>query len=109
MLPRVRDKDWCIFHPDVVGTRQDRIVLAEDQSKMGGDRYTLKKYHASKIYSPDDGWEHDEILLLSLEYGHPHIRLEENGAYRICGWFVGSVPEIGRIECPEYLDFAEES
>ena len=33
MEPKIRDRMWCLFHPDVVGTRQDRIVLVEDQSR----------------------------------------------------------------------------
>jgi hypothetical protein len=33
----------------VVGTRQHRIVLVEDQRKTGIDRYTLKKYYSRKI------------------------------------------------------------
>ena len=101
---------WSVvsFHSDVVGTRQDRIVLVEDRSKIGVHRYTLKKYHSRKIDSPDGSWVHGEILLLPLNSGHSPIRLESGGTYRICGWFVGSVSRIQCIEQPRYRYFAEE-
>jgi hypothetical protein len=53
MEPKISDGMWCLFHPDVVGTRHDRFVLVEDQSKISGDRYTLKKYHSRKM-APGD-------------------------------------------------------
>src|SRR6266853_4379494 len=76
MEPKIDDGTWCLFHPNVVGTRQDRIVLVEDQSKIGGDRYTLKKYHSRKIHSSDGTWIHEEILLLPLNREHAPLRLE---------------------------------
>jgi hypothetical protein len=108
MEPKISDGTWCLFHPDVVGTRQDRIVLVEDQNKIGVHRYTLKKYRSRKIDSPDDTWVHEEIVLLPLNPGHSPIRLESEGTYRICGWFVGTVSRIQRIEQPRYRYFAEE-
>lgn len=108
MEPKISDGAWCLFHSDVVGTRQDRIVLVEDRSKIGVHRYTLKKYHSRKIDSPDGSWVHGEILLLPLNSGHSPIRLESGGTYRICGWFVGSVSRIQCIEQPRYRYFAEE-
>ena len=108
MEPRIRNATWCLFHTNVVGTRQDRIVLVEDQSNIGGDRYTLKKYHSRKIYSSDGTWVHEEILLLPLNPRHSPIRLENDGTYRICGWFVGTVSRIQRIEPLRYRYIAEE-
>lgn len=102
MEPKILDGTWCLFHPDVVGTRQDRIVLVEDRSKIGVDRYTLKKYHSRRIYSPDGTWVHDEILLLPLNSGHSPIRLENHGTYRICGWLVGQVSRIQRVKQARY-------
>ena len=96
MEPKIRNRVWLLFHPDVVGTRQHRIVLVEDRRKNGIDRYTLKKYFSHKIYSPDGTWEHEEIQLLRLNPGFSAIRLENDGVYRICGWFFGAV-SISRI------------
>jgi hypothetical protein len=92
----------------VGGSRQDRNVLVEDQSKIGGDRYTLKKYHSRKVYLPDGTWTHDEFLLLPLNPGYPPTRLDGDGVYRICGWFVGTVAEIERIDPPQYRSIPEE-
>ena len=88
---------WCLFHPDVVGTRQDRIVRVEDLTKFGIDRYSLKKYHSEKDYHKDGTWEHSKIYLLSLNREHLRILLEPDGNYRIAGWFVGALSRIHRI------------
>lgn len=46
MEPKISHGAWCLFHLKTGGTRQDRIVLVEDQGKSGIERYTLKKYHS---------------------------------------------------------------
>jgi phage repressor protein C with HTH and peptisase S24 domain len=102
MEPVIRNRMWCLFHPDVVGTRQHRFVLVEDRSKNDIARYTLKKYFNRKINSPDGTWEHEEIWLLSLNPAYCPIRLEDDGTYHICGWFVGAVPRISRVNQPRY-------
>lgn len=102
MEPVIRDRMWCLFHPDVVGTRQNRIVLVEDQSSIGLNRYTLKKYFSRKIDSPDGTWAHEEILLLSLNRSHATIPLRPEGNYRVRGWFVEAVSRIHRIKPPRY-------
>jgi hypothetical protein len=102
MQPKIRNRMWCLFHPDVVGTRQHRLVLVEDRRQRGDDQYTLKKYFSHKRYSANGTWEHDEIWLLPLHPGHKPWRLENDGAYRICGWFVGAVPRIHRIHRMRY-------
>ena len=98
MEPKILNRMWCLFHPDVVGTRQHRFVLVEDQRQNGIDRYTLKKYFSRKIYSSDGTWEHEEIWLLPLNPEFSAIRLENDGVYRICGWFVGAISRICRVK-----------
>jgi hypothetical protein len=71
MEPKVLDRMWCLFHPDVVGTRQHRFVLVKDRHNNGIERYTLKKYSSRKIYFSDGTWKHDEIWLLPLNPGFP--------------------------------------
>jgi phage repressor protein C with HTH and peptisase S24 domain len=102
MEPRISNGAWCVFHDNVVGTRQNRVVLVEDLSQPGQTRYTLKKYQSNKIYSPDGAWIHEQIWLLSLNPDYPPIRLREDGNYRIRGWFVGSVSAITRVETARY-------
>jgi peptidase S24-like protein len=108
MEPMIRNRMWCLFHPDVVGTRQDRIVLVEDQSSIGLDRYTLKKYFSRKTDLPDGTWAHEEILLLPLNRSHATIPLRPDGSYRIRGWFVVAVSRIHRIQPPRYRNVAED-
>jgi len=108
MEPKIRNRMWCLFHPDVVGTRQHRVVLVEDRRKSGIDRYTLKKYFSRKTYGLDGTWEHEEIWLLPLNPGYSPIRLENDGVYRICGWFVGAVSRIHRIQAMCYPYFPAE-
>jgi hypothetical protein len=108
MEPKIRDRMWCLFHPNVVGTRQHRVVLVEDRSQSGSDRYTLKKYFSSTTYFPDETWEHNEIWLLPLNRGYSAIPLENDGVYRICGWFVGAVSAIRRVQQFRYQYVAVE-
>lgn len=104
MMPRIEDSWWAFFHPDVVGTRQDRLVLVEEQGKIGGDRYTLKKYHARKVYVSDGTWKHDDIRLISLNLAYADIILEEDGLYKIKGWYVGQAQEIERLDTFQFPD-----
>ena len=97
MEPKIRNRTWCLFHLDVVGTRQHRIVLVEDRRKSGIDRYTLKKYFSKKVESRDGTWVHEEIWLFPLNPGFSPIRLENDGTYRVCGWFVGAVSRMSHI------------
>jgi SOS-response transcriptional repressor LexA len=108
MLPKIPDGAWCLFHPDVVGTREDRTVLAEDQSDAGAERSTLKKFHSVKAYLADGTWEHEEIFLLPLNSEHAPIRLERDRQYHILGWFVGQVPQIERVDPPQYPSVTDE-
>jgi hypothetical protein len=108
MEPMIRHRMWCLFHPDVVGTRQNRIVLVEDQSSTGLNRYTLKKYFSRKTHSPDGTWAHEEILLLPLNRSHATIPLRPDGSYRVRGWFVGSVSRIHRVKPPRYRYISED-
>lgn len=102
MEPVIRNRMWCLFHTDGIGTRQHRYVLAENRSQNGIDRYTMKRYFSRKIYSPDGTWEHEEIWLHPLNPEFSAIRLEGDGTYRICGWFVGAVSRISRVNQSRY-------
>ncbi len=104
MLPMVRNGSWLFFHPNVVGTRQHRYVLVEDQSKITGERYTLKKYNATKAYQRDGTRRNAEIRLISLNQAYPDIVLKEDGNYHIRGWYVGQAEHIQRVEPIQYPD-----
>jgi hypothetical protein len=108
MEPPISNGAWCLFHLKNGGTRQDRIVLVEDQSKPGIERYTLKRYHSRIVDFPDGSWSHEEILLFPLNRSYSPIRLQADGIYRVCGWFVGSVPELEQFEPLQYYLVGEE-
>jgi phage repressor protein C with HTH and peptisase S24 domain len=107
MMPTIRDGSWLFFHPNVVGTRQDRLVLVEDGSEISGHRYTLKKYHATKIYTPDGTWTHGDIRLVSLNPSYPEIILKKDGNYHIIGSLVGCARKLERVEPIQYSDPTE--
>ena len=99
MQPEIDDGDWCIFVPDPGGTRNNRLVLVEDRSRSGVERYTLKRYHSEKEQRSDGTWRHSEITLWPLNaLDHAPIPLDAHGNYDIGGWFVGRVRQISRIE-----------
>ena len=104
MEPKYRHGDWGLFHLNVVGTREDRIVLVEDQSEVGVERYTLKKYRSHKNYFPDGTWDHDEIVLLPLNPLHAPIRLKGDRTYQIIGWLVGTCSSIERVDEARFRD-----
>jgi len=96
MAPRIEDGDWCIFIPDLGGTRTNRLVLVEHHS--GEEGYTLKKYRSKITRLPDGTWRHTEITLWPLNASeHSPIYLDANGNYDIRGWFVDRVPHISRF------------
>ena len=49
MLPGIADGTRRLFHPDVAGTRQDRIVLVEDRNNIAAERYALNKPFAPQL------------------------------------------------------------
>ena len=109
MMPRIEDGDWCIFVPDLGGTRYDRVVLVEDRSKIGVERYTLKKYRSKIVRLKDGTWVHLEITLWPLNASeHSPIHLNANGDYAIRGWFVYRVRQISRMEDYPYESVSEE-
>jgi hypothetical protein len=96
MEPRILDGQWLLFYPYRAGFIENRIVVVEDLSDSSESRYSLKKIRTVKRYAPDGTWEHDTILLFSLNRTHAPIRLDPNGCYRILGWFVAAVPKLSR-------------
>ena len=109
MLPRIEDGAWCIFVPDIGGTRNNRIVLVEDRSRIGVVRYSLKRYRSKILRLKDGTWLHLGITLWPLNASeHTFIPLEVNGDYDIRGWFIDSVRQISRIPDYEYEPMGEE-
>lgn len=82
MLPKIKDKDLCVFELYHGGSRNDEIVLTqlnEHDSDYGGS-YTIKKYHSEKKLV-DDVILHTKVELLPLNTdGYTSIELNEETA-----------------------------
>lgn len=82
MEPRIPDGSLCVFRYGVVGSRTDRLVLAEERGAGGTDRYAVKKYHR-------DPSQPDNITLESLNRDYPDWPLKpDEERYRILAEFV---------------------
>jgi len=68
MEPRIPDGSVCAFRPNVVGSREGKLLLIENfaESEAGGQRYTIKRYRSRKVEAPDETWRHERIWLEPL-------------------------------------------
>ena len=85
MEPRIPHGSWCVFRAGVTGSREGRLVLAED---VDNHAFSVKRYHSEKTVS-GEGWKHRRIRLESLNPDYPSWDLDpEEGKYRILAEFV---------------------
>jgi uncharacterized protein len=93
MEPLIPDNSYCVFSFDVVGSRQDRIVLVQHNDindvETGGS-YTVKKYQSKKKLESDGTWYHEEIRLNPLNSKYKPIILTECAAdeFKVIAEFV---------------------
>jgi SOS-response transcriptional repressor LexA len=88
MEPLIPDGSLCVFRYGVTGSRQGRLVLVEDTTSGGVNRYTVKRYVSEKAPSEDGSWRHTRIRLESLNPGYPSWDLDpDDEKYRIVGEF----------------------
>ena len=84
---------WCLFRADTGGSRNGLITLVEMTDYTdpdSGSNYTVKEYSSKKTES-EDGWQHEEIVLLpsSTEAYEPIVlRDEETVGLKVVGLFV---------------------
>lgn len=93
MEPLIPDSSYCIFSSEVIGSRQGRIVLVQHHSIHDSDTggsYTVKKYTSKKKHKPDETWEHEEIMLLSLNKAYEPIIInsEQAADFKITAEFI---------------------
>lgn len=83
----------CLFERYSGGSRNGKIVLVEMTDFTdtdSGSNYTIKEYSSKKTTS-EDGWKHEEIVLLpkSTEYYQPiTLRDEETIGLKVVGIFI---------------------
>ena len=88
MEPVIPDGSLCVFRHGVVGSRQGRLVLAEDRQTAGNNRYAVKRYKSEKVATAE-GWQHTRIRLESLNPDYPSWDLDpEEDKYAIIAEFV---------------------
>lgn len=83
----------CLFEKYSGGTRNGKIVLVEMSDYTDSDtgsNYTIKEYSSKKITS-EDGWKHEEIILLpksNKKYSPIILRDEETISLKVVGVFI---------------------
>ena len=106
--PSINDGNWLFFHLIKGGSiYHDRLVLAEEQDSITGDRYTLKKYDHETFYKKDGSYSHTVIRLLPLNPAHSPIVLDPQGRYAVIGLYVGQAAHIQRVDKYRYPDAGE--
>ncbi len=95
MEPRVPDGSLCVFRANVVGSRQNKIVLVQHRGLYDPDHngsYTIKTYTSEKTYDRDTGqWQHERIVLKPLNPDYSPIVIEEEDDFTVIGEFIGLV------------------
>ncbi len=80
MEPRIPDGAWCLFSSPVMGSRQDRIVLAQHRDihdPESGGSFTVKRYRSEKVASRGGDWQHSLIRLEPLNKEFQPILLRD--------------------------------
>ena len=95
MEPRIPDGSLCVFRANVVGSRQNKIVLVQHRGLYDPDHngsYTIKTYTSEKKYDKETGqWQHERIVLKPLNPDYNPIVIEEDGDFTVVGEFIGLV------------------
>ncbi len=70
MEPDIPDGSLCAFKTKVKGSYEGKVLLLEQYSEAGGNRYTIKLYRASQNPDPhgkgDKSWLHERLTLESI-------------------------------------------
>jgi phage repressor protein C with HTH and peptisase S24 domain len=78
MEPLIPNGSYCVFDAKVLGTRQGKIVLVQHHDINDIDTrssYTVKKYRSKKQFNDDGTWQHEKIILESLNKDYKPIIL----------------------------------
>ena len=93
MEPLIPDGAYCLFTFEVGGSRNGRIILAQQadiSDQDTGASYTVKSYQSSKKMDPDSGWQHESITLKAVNPAYDDIIIlpEESEDFRVVAFFV---------------------
>lgn len=88
MEPKIPNGSLCVFRRNVVGSRNNRLVLVRNSELADDNQYTVKRYKSEKQIT-EDGFAQTRIRLESLNPAYPSWDLdEEEGKYQIIAEFV---------------------
>jgi phage repressor protein C with HTH and peptisase S24 domain len=94
MEPRIPDGSLCVFRYNVIGSRNNRLVLVRNNDLGDENRFSVKRYHSEKD-ARDESFVHTRIWLESLNPEFPSWDLDPNEEkYQILAEFV-QVIELG--------------
>ncbi len=97
MEPRIPDGSLCVFRTNVVGSRNNKIVLVQHRGIFDSDHngsYTIKTYTSEKSYDKETGeWMHERIVLKPLNAEFKAITIVEDDNFSVIGEFIGVVRE----------------
>jgi SOS-response transcriptional repressor LexA len=86
MEPRIPDGSLCLFRAHLAGSRQGKLVLAEDRENCA---FAIKKYQSKRKEGKADEWHHEFIRLISLNPESPSWDLDaDEDKYRILAEFI---------------------
>jgi DUF2075 family protein len=92
MEPQISNNDLCVFRANVVGSRNNKIVLVQHNNYIDTENqgsYSIKKYTSEKLYDKETGqWQHEKIVLKPLNEDYKPIIIEEEDGYLIVAEFV---------------------
>lgn len=95
MEPIISDNDLCVFRANVVGSRNNKIVLVQHNNYIDSENqgsYSIKKYTSEKFYDKETGeWQHEKIILKPLNVKYKPIIIEEDDGYLVVAEFVSVI------------------
>ncbi|MDA8415447.1 MAG: DUF2075 domain-containing protein [Betaproteobacteria bacterium] len=96
MEPLIPNNSYCVFKTKVLGSRQGRIVLVQHHGIYDIDTrnsYTVKKYRSKKQINDDGIWQHEQIILESLNKQYEPIILlsHTEDEFRVIAEFIAVV------------------
>jgi phage repressor protein C with HTH and peptisase S24 domain len=91
MEPVIPDGSLCAFRSHVSAPWEGRTVLIEDYGKVGGNRYIVKLYYASRHVDPlndsDPAWLHERLTLESINPAYRPLEIPSAQKVNVIGEF----------------------
>lgn len=95
MLPKIKDGDLCVFRANVVGSRQNKIVLVQHNNYYDSENegsYSIKRYASEKVVDETTGeWKHEKIILKPENNKYENIIIQEDDGFVVVGEFISVI------------------